>query len=237
MALWDSADLLARCQTMAKRPSLDEDMAAGVGTGGVAPGGWYSLLTEAQLYWTSVISQHWPQINWIATPELLTTADGGQTYTFAQVPLCGVEVRASRNGVLLRCGAEWDDSADFVVEPDGAGSLRLRTPSGRSRVYTNGPYARYVAVPGALDGANAPTMQPAHMRLLLVARACYLYATRGGERDPGPYLFEEQRLWAGDPNIEGDTGFMGELKMKFFGQGMSAIAADGSAWWQSPDFH
>lgn len=212
---------------MAKRPATDEDM---------ADADWYALLTEAQVYWTGQIAQHWPQTNWQATPEQLTTTDGGQTYTFAKTVMSGGEVRASRNGVLLRCGAEWDDSADFVVEPDGADSLRLRTPSGRSRVYPNGPWARYVAVPGALDAGNPPTMQPAHMRLLLVPRACVLYATRGGERDPKPYLFQEQRLWAGDPNIEGDTGFMGELKTKFFGQGLAAVNVDWGNWWNSPDF-
>lgn len=222
MAQYDSADLLARCKATAQRPATDEDM---------SDVQWYSFLEEAQTYWIGQLAVHVPEVMYGA-PELMTTPDAGATYTVAGYPLGHLEIRSARNGYLLRPGPEWDEASDYTQE----GQI-IRIPGGRTRSFgTLGPYARYVPVPGVLNAGAAPVMKPAHMRLLLVARACYLYALRGGYRDPTPFLQLEQKLWAGDPNLLGDTGYLGQLKTQYFGSGMAAVAQNDNAWWRgSPD--
>jgi hypothetical protein len=222
VAQYDSADLLARCKVLAQRPAVDEDM---------DDPKWYQFLEEAQTEWVGQIANHAPEVMY-GPPELMTTPDGGATYTVAGYPLGYMEIRSSRGGPLLRPGAEWDDNADFTQE----GQI-IRIPSGRTRSFgSTGPYARYVAVPGLLNGATQPVLKPAHMRLLLVATACYLFATRGGYRDPTPYLQLQQKLWHGDPNLPGDIGFLGSLKTQYFGSGMAAIQQGSGDWWRgSPD--
>jgi hypothetical protein len=221
VAQYDSADLLARCKTLAQRPTTDEDMSDAT---------WYGFLEEAQTYWIGQLAAHVPEVMYDA-PELMTSSDGGETYTVASYPLGHMEIRASRNGALLRPGPEWDEAADYTQE-----GQTIRIPGGRTRSFSSGPYARYVKVPGLLNGATAPVLRPAHMRLLLVARACYLYALRGGYRDPTPFLQLEQKLWAGDPNLAGDTGYLGQLKTQYFGAGMAAVRPLDDAWWRgSPD--
>jgi hypothetical protein len=221
MAQYDSADLLSRCKALAQRPATDEDM---------SDAQWYIFLEEAQTYWIGQLAAHCPEVMYGA-PELMTSSDGGYTYTVANYPLGHMEIRASRNGALLRPGPEWDDAADYTQE-----GQTIRIPGGRTRSFTDGPYARYVAVPGLLNASTAPVMKPAHMRLLLVPRACYIYAARGGYRDPTPFLQMEQKLWAGDPNLAGDTGYLGQLKTQYFGAGMAAVRPYDDAWWRgSPD--
>lgn len=222
MALYDSADLLAKTQALLKRPSTDED---------VTSAQLYLWLADAQTYWMGQIATHCPEINY-STPELLTSADSGLTYPLAAYPLGGVEIRASRSGQLLMPGPDWSETADFTVE-----GQTIRIPGGRRRTFTAGPYARYVRTPAALDGSTAPVMNPAYARLLLVPRACYYFATAGGYRDPSPYLLMEQKLWSGDPNLPGDTGFLGQMKAQYFGSGMAAAVSpyDGAWWRGSPD--
>lgn len=222
MALYDSADLLARCKLDAQRPAIDELM---------SDTSWYIYLQEAQTYWVPQIATHFPEVMY-GPPELMTTADGGQTYTVSGYPLGHMEIRASRNGVVLLPGPEWDESSAFTQE----GQI-IRIPAGRSRVFPNGPYARYVKVPGLLDASNQPTLKPDFCRLLLVVRACYYYASRGGYRDPTPFEQKEQKLWSGDPNLAGDVGFLGALKAQYFGAGQAAVSQQADpAWWRgTPD--
>ena len=221
MALYDSADLLAKVKALAQRPASDE---------AITDAQWYLWLGDAQTYWMTQIATHCPDLN--VTVELMASSDGGATYTLSASPIGHVEVRSRRNGELLRPGPDWDPNSDYV--PEGQ---TIRIPDGRTRTFTNGPYARYVKVPGALDGSTAPVLKPEFCRLLLVPQACYYYATSGGYRDPAPYLLMAQKLWAGHPNIPGDTGFLGALKAQYFGSGQAAVVADAdAAWWRgSPD--
>lgn len=220
MAMYDSADLLSRVKVDAQRPATDEDVTDAI---------WYQFLEEAQTYWIGQFAVHAPEVMYGA-PELMTTSDSGATYTVASYPLGHMEIRSSRSGPLLRPGPDWDPNSDYTPE----GQI-IRIPDGRRRTFTTGPYARYVAAPGLLSGAVAPVLKPAHMRLLLVPRACYYYALRGGHRDPTPFLQKEQKLWAGDPNLSGDTGFLGQLKTQVFGAGMAAAHGGDAPWYMSPD--
>jgi hypothetical protein len=175
-----------------------------------------------------IIATHCPELNYGA-PELMVTADAGKTYTVASYPLGHMEIRSARDGYLMRPGPEWDENSDYT--PEGQ---TIRIPGNRTRTFSAGPYARYVPVPTTLDGSTAPVLKPAMARLLLIPRACYLYATSGGYRDPSPYLLHEQRLWGGDPNIPGDTGILGMLKTQYMGSGQAAIRSGyfDNAWWR-----
>lgn len=223
MAYVDSADLLARTKALAQRPTTDEDM---------SDAQWYLFLGEAQVYWTTQIATHVPEAM-VSAPELMSTSDSGATYTVASYPLGHMEIRSARNGYLLRPGPEWDENSDYT--PEGQ---TIRIPGGRTRVFSAGPYARYVKMPTLLDGSTPPTLKPDFCRLLLPPRACYIYATRGGYRDPSPYLLMEQKMWGGDPDLPGDVGYMGALKAQYFGSGQAAVTSGpfDDAWWRgSPD--
>lgn len=201
MATWDSADLLLRLRTITNRPSTDESMTDAIG---------YQLLTEGQAHWTGTVAAQCPWVL-MGAPTLLTSSDSGETYPFVDAsgnsiaPLA-VEVYDTKAGRLLKNGAYWDASADYVWE-----SHRIRFPQGALKTFANGPYARYIVPPVAVSAAVAPTLLPAHARLLVVYRAAALWATRGGMRDPSPYYEAERRFWLGDFST-GDVGLLGALK-------------------------
>lgn len=197
MAFVDSADLLARSKALAQRPAVDEQM---------ADPDWYALLTEAQAAWFSTIAAQAPWVL-VGAPTLMTTADGGETYTFPSgiMPFYA-EVYDAKDGRLLRPCHYTDSSGDYVWEGEN-----IRFPRGITKSFPAGPYARYVAPPGVLDGTNQPTLQPPHARLLLVYRSAALWAERGGMRDPSPFLLLEKNFWLGNPQT-GEVGLLGLLK-------------------------
>lgn len=219
MALYDSADLLARCKFRTRRPPTDESM---------TNDNWYALLTDAQGQWVREFALHFPEQMYVS--EVLDTADGGVSYQFDYAPMGHYELRASASGRLLIPGPDWDSAADFV-----ANGQTIRFPGGKGKTFANGPVARYVPAPGVLDAANEPTLQPTHARILLVARACVEWARRGGMEDPQPYLDWENELWAGDA-ATGRQGLLGTLKQERFLQGTEAIPS-GSVddWWRFID--
>src|SRR3972149_1141641 len=220
MALFDAADLLARVKRLALAPTTDEEM---------ADADWYALLTAAPVHWMRQLAVHAPEWN-MGARELMTTADVGKTSLFGSgtVPLGGhIEIRASRTGPLLRPGPEWDPSTDYVWEGD-----KIRMPNNRARTFSSGPFARYVAVSGTLDGSNPPTLKPTEARELLVYRAAAHWASQGGYRDPTPFLALEQKAWAGDPALAGDVGILGNLRTAVFAMGQAAQGAGTGIWWR-----
>jgi hypothetical protein len=226
MALFDGPDLLSRCQRMAKRPAIDADMTSTT---------WYDILTEAQLHWTRVLATHCPAANYGA-PEQLYTPDAGQTYYFQDgnhnpVDFWGeVELRNGRNGELVQVGDEFDPRTELAPEQN-----YFRVPSGQTRTFTNGLWGRKVAVPSTLDGGtNVPTMKPVYARILLVYRACIIYASRGGYFDPQPYIDLETKTAFGDSRQPGDIGIIATLKRQVFGWPTVGMQSNG-LWWQSGD--
>jgi hypothetical protein len=204
MSYLDSADCLARCKMLARRPTTDEEM---------SDANWYSFLTEAQDYWVRVIAQHAPNLL-CGVPTALTTADSGLTYTFSTVPIAVLEVTTAKGGLPVTIGPYYDQQADFTWE----GESTLRACRNSARTFSSGLYARWVVQPGAVSASSEPTLN-AQYRLLLVPRAVTLWARRGGARDPAPYLAEEQRLWMGDGLA--DLGLFGALKKKVWHQNQS----------------
>ena len=150
----------------------------------------------------------------VASPEKLTTADGGYTYSFAYYPFGHAEIRTSRNGTLLIPGAESDPGADFVQE-----GQTIRFTNYRARTFADGPYARYAPTPPDISASQEPTLKPAQARALIVYKALELWATKGGYRDPTPYRNMFKVLAWGDPDSPGDVGIVGALRRQFFMQG------------------
>jgi hypothetical protein len=228
--LYDSADLLARCLRIARRPATDQTM---------TPADWYGLLTEAQIVWMGHLATVAPATQYGA-PVQLTTSDGGLTYDFPFVdpgeeslgrvfPVGEVEIRATRGGQLLLPCADWSDWGDFV--PEGA---RIRMPGGRSRTFPGGgPWARYMVLPRELDASHEPVMQPVQARSLLPYRAVAKWARQGGLQDPQPFLDEEAEIWYGAPE-KGVHGLLGLLKQQYAFSGNEAVAdvESGTAWWR-----
>lgn len=170
---------------------------------------WYAWLTEAQQHYYRVFATHCPYVLMTA-PTLLTSADSGVTYAMPSsvVPLA-VELYDRLNGRLLRAGAYWDVGADYVWE-----GTKIRFPGNKAKTFTSGPYLRYVAPPTTIDGSTAPTLQPDNARTLLVAHAVGLWAERGGMRDPSVFWTRERKMAWGDPEVPGDVGIVGALKLQ-----------------------
>ena len=180
---------------------------------------WYIYLTDAQLYWMTQLATHCPSSQYGAS-EKLTSSDSNYSYDFPNnvTPIGHVELRKSPTGALMIPGAEWDHGADFVVQQN-----KIRFPGSKAKAFTDGPYARYVAVPGDLDADNEPVGAPEGVRILYCYRAVAMWARRGGLRDPRPFEEEEARLAWGDPQLAGDLGMIGALKQQYAFQGSEAF--------------
>jgi hypothetical protein len=217
MALFDAVDLLARFRREIDEPATSEEQGPADADHTAFL---YAYLTEAQLHWMTQLAGVCPDENY--TSEQLTTADGGLTYTFSTEPLGGsIEVRRSQSGGLMFPGPEWDQGSDFVM--DGA---KIRFPGGKAKTFSAGPWARYIKTPGVIDGSNAPVLLPTAARILIVHRACIIWAQRGGLRDPGPYETQENEAWFGKPET-GQHGILGMLRNKWFAQGNLALPQAG----------
>jgi hypothetical protein len=160
----------------------------------------------------------------------ITWTNMGSRFVF---PLGDVEVRAFANGRLLRPGVDWDPACDYVP----AGNL-IRFPNSRARTYgTGGPVARYVPPARVIDANTQPIIQPGGARILLVHHACMLWAAKGALRDPTYFENLLKMAWAGNPDIPGDLGWVGALKLQFLFAGAAAFPAGSSIdnWWRFID--
>lgn len=221
MAYQTTAELLAGFDFYAMRPDTDES---------ITDVQKYVLLSQGQEKVYELLAAHVPEVLYGA-PTLLTTADGGYTYTFptAVFPYGAVEIRASRNGQLLIPGTEFS-TADYTWEGDS-----IRIPNGKTRTFADGPYGRWISSPTDIAAAQEPTLSPATARPLILFYALYLWAERGGgmnQVDPNRFLGIYQSLWSGDPRIPGDAGILAMLKRQGYGQGMAALNVQGP-WYKS----
>lgn len=150
---------------------------------------------------------------------LLTTSDGGETYDFPSGvwPMGSIEVYSTKvRGNLLRPGTEWDRNADYTWEGD-----KIRIPNGKTKTFSDGPYARYMVGPGTISASVEPTLKPISINVLLVATAAALWADRGGMKDPQPFLRMAQQHWAGDGSTQ--FGIYGMLSTQDAFRGMEAF--------------
>jgi hypothetical protein len=221
--IWSSTELKRKFLNLIRRPESDEDL---LEPDGVTNTVW-DLLSEAQDHWMGILASTFPDSQYGA-PVLMTTADGGYTYTFGNdlegqpiFPLGHVEIRLSRTGRVLIPSADFGNG-DFVMEGD-----RIRIPGGRSKTFSSGPYARFVTPPTKISASVEPVLKPRDARSLIVTRAGILWAIRGNLRDPRPWEQLEAVQWGRIAN---------QLATQFHLAGAQAVD-DGSedAWWHNID--
>jgi hypothetical protein len=226
MPKYSSVDLLERCRRNTLRPSTDAQQ---------LDADWYAFLTEAQDEWYAHLASICPDVL-VGPPTVLTTADGGLTYTFGTdadghniFPIGHMEIRSHPGGAVLLPTNDWGPAGDFIPCGD-----YIKWPNGIKRTYgTTGPVARFITPPGVIDDTHEPTLKPIFARGLLVPRACAKWARRGGLRDPQPFLDAEQELWLGNP-AAGTMGVLGALRTQTNFIGLQALAGgDENAWWRN----
>lgn len=224
------AEMLAECQRMSLEPATSQLTSST---------DWYALLTRGEAHWKPIIAAHYPGPMFEA-PTLLTAAGDDKRYTFPSasvpsgtVPLA-VELYVSLTGRMLYPGAYEDGVADYVLE-----GATVRITRGREFTFTDGaPYARFVKPPAAIDASTASTIAPATAQILVVYHALELWASRGGYQDPRFYSRLAQKSAFGDPEIPGDVGILGALKLQNPAHGMAAFDHGGArpyAWWRPVD--
>ena len=210
MAIWDSADLLSRLGTLINRPSSDEALTTAVK---------YQALGDAQRRVVTLIAFHVPEMMYGA-PTLLSTADSGATYTFGTdvTPIGHIELRESPTGAMIPPASEWDNTTQgYLFEAE-----KIRWPGQRTRTFANGPYCRFVTMPGVLDGSTAPTLKPVWARELLVYDAASRCATIVG-MDPAPYDGMFNARW---PEI------LSAMQTAHHGTGALANTGGVATWWK-----
>lgn len=183
MTLWDNAYVLAQTKLLAGRNTLSSDAS-------MSDANWYLLITEAEAHWKPKLAAEYPY-HMFDAPTLMTSSDSGVTYVFpSETAPLAVEVYASLTGPRLVCGQFGDSSADYCWE-----GSQIRMTMNTARTFANGPYARWVDSPVTIDASTSPTMKPTYTRRLLAHRACILWASRGGMRDPAPFEKMESDAW------------------------------------------
>lgn len=212
MATWDNADLLLRVQNLLSRPTTDAlftDTKI------------YSWLTEAEAYWKPIIAAHAPQDMWTA-PALMTAVGDGKTFTFPSSAVGMLRVQIMRSSAYdpLKPGAIWDVGSDYVLE-----NGLLRIAAGREMTFPDGaPYVRLITEPGDIDASTQSTILPKRARAMLPYTAAEI-ACRTGAAWGDPSYFEERadKLAWGAPDLVGDVGIIGQLKVVNHDGGMASM--------------
>lgn len=226
MSAYDSAALVAAFQLKARFPTQ--------GLPPLTTADIYQLLTEAQEEVYTDLAQHAPHAL-MGAPTLLTSTDGGVTYTFGTdgdgdpVSPLAVEVYAQVDGRTLYACTYGNAVGDFVIE-----GTRIRGPGNRSRIYSVGPFARFITPPGPISASAPPTLSPKRLRKLLVLKALIKYANIDGRRDPRPYEEEYDDVWLGrvQPGGWRGGGERDALKLQFETGMNPAIEGLGpQVWW------
>jgi hypothetical protein len=155
-------------------------------------------------------------------------ADSGLTYTFG-LDAAGDPIRPWGHAELYAALTSIPDDPlrlgiDFIF--DGA---LIRFAHGRTRTFSAGPYARFVADPDIpIDATHAPLLQPKTARMLLVYKALEQWASRPGS-GALPSYYESKY-----------DKYLDKMIMKFAtaynSQGGRAIEGDVRKWWYSGDF-
>lgn len=190
----------------------------------------YQALTETQARVVQMLAFAHPE-SVLSAPTKLSTSDSGLTYTFGtdsglptnytQISAEGhIRLLASKTGPEILPGTDADNTTDVFLFEDGV----IRWPGGKTRTFSDGPYARFITPPGVIDASSGvPTLKPVHLRRILPFGACSLIATRLGE-DPTPFEAQFQQAWKEE---------LLALKSRFFGQGRAGMNNSAGPWWRS----
>lgn len=215
MATFDSTWCLARLLEVTGRPATDADLTAPIG---------YSFLTSAQLDVARELAMHIPHA--MAVTEQMTTSDS-LTYSVT-FPILGY--------LQVFTDSRLDDPMVETGEAGGgdyfrAGISSITLTGGRTRTFSDGPYARYVPTPDVIDASTEPTLVPQDALWAVVWRAAEVYATRGGLRDPAPYRAERLKVLWGDPELGYSNGLIPAYKQSVSTSGKPGLGL----WYRSAD--
>ena len=153
-------------------------------------------------------------------PTLLSTSDSGATYTFGTdvSPIGHIELRESKTGAMIPPASEWDNTTQgYLFEAE-----KIRWPGQKTRTFADGPYCRYITMPGVLDGSTAPTLKPVYARELIVYDAAVRCAAIVGI-DPTPYESMFAARW---PEI------LNTMATAYHGVGETGVHDSGGTWWR-----
>lgn len=218
MAGWDSADLLERFQ-----------LYLGRGNGGVMDADelWttsrcYLVLADAQEHVYADLAPLAPHA-FMGSPTLLTTTDGGRTFTFANYPFAHVEVYAQESGGRTLYATTYNDAGgDFVIE-----GQTIRSPGNRTRTYAAGPYARAAAFPSRLSAVQPPALSPEPARELILWKALDLATeVSAGAQDPLPWR---------EKYLEARAKWIRLWQTQYQSAGNAALTSPTDAWWLTLD--
>lgn len=214
---WGAIELLAQLRMVTKRPANDADLTDARG---------YVFLSEAQQQLARIFAGQIPHTNYLA-PEKLTTPDAGLTYVALNDVLGKAELFSDKlRSEPLEEGPVWSD-ADYTVE----GTKTFRMCGGRARTFADGPWLRYMTLPGVIDDNDPPTLLPLDSRAVIVLLAAAKWAQSGSARNPQPYLDEATALLMGDERM-GWVGIIPAEKERMARSGGTRSAA---FWYRSRD--
>lgn len=173
MALFDSADCLARLRVQIRQPDT---------TGLCTDAQCYLWLGQGQMDVFTRLAVYAPDSNRIA-PTQMTTSDSGYTYTFgtdSSLPTNYTDLYPVGKVAIYRVKADIPDwpmveGVDYLMEGN-----RIRMPDNQPFSGT-APYYQSLTLPASLDGTTAPTLKPVQARELIVDAAAVLYAKATGE--------------------------------------------------------
>lgn len=220
MSGWTSADLYDRFLTYLGR-----------GNGGVMDADelWtsarsYRQLADAQEAVFNDLAPVAPHA-FVGAPTLLTTADGGRTYTFGSgvYPFGHVEVYAQESGGRELLASTYGTlGGDFVIEGG-----TIRAPGNRTRTYSSGPYARFTKFPARLSSTQEPELQPPPARELILWRALADAANVSqGQTDDTPWR---------ERYSDARSRWVRSWQTQFRSQGNQAFVIPGGPWWLAID--
>lgn len=185
MALYSSADCVLRVKKRLNRPATDE-----VFTYSTADDVIYDALTDAQAQLIDRLAAIVPDAV-LGDPLLLTSADGGKTYTFGAdvdtasvFPMGHYKLYASLSDIPY---TPLIPGADYLVE-----GTKVRIPSDQSRTFGAGPYAQIVTPGNVISAASEPTLLK-QARPVMISMACAALAGERLHMDPSPYLYAADR--------------------------------------------
>lgn len=151
MSLWDANDLVRRLKVRLNRPATDAAF-----TVTTTDDVYFDFLTEGQDRVQKLLGIYVPDAVW-TVPTLLTSADGGLTYTFGN-DTDGAAIFAFGHFKVYPDLASIPDSPlidqlDYAVE-----NTKLRMPNNTPRTFSAGPYCQFAAPSNVITATTQPVI-------------------------------------------------------------------------------
>ena len=183
MASLDVADCITEIKRICRIPDVTEYPASS---------DYYAMLRNAENRVKRDAGMLCPNALW-GSPTLLTSADGGYTYTFgtdggsnAIEPIGQVAIYRNKANIPFY---PMVSNEEYVYE-----SGKIRMTENVPRTFGDGPYAQFITPTYVIDGSSNTMTLPYQWRMCAVYDACAQYALSGGVLDPSPYqgLYAEE---------------------------------------------